>query len=193
VVIKDVEEKTGVSSRLILSMVAVEQLRLYHTERQTFKELFKPLKILGTQTQFSWGIAGIKESTAIEIEGHLKNKDSLYYPGKEYENLLDFKTPDISQERFYRLTDYKDRSYQYLYVALFLKELEAGWKNSGFDISDRPEILATLFNIGFANSNPKADPQIGGAEIGIKGKDYSFGRLAGEVYYSEELTDIFPR
>ncbi len=191
-VINAAAKKADISPRLIMSIVAVEQLRLYYTERQTFKELFKPLKILGTQTQFSWGIAGIKESTAIEIENYLRDKNSVYYPGDKYQSLLDFNTNDVSQERFFRLTDYRDRSYQYLYVALFLKEIIAGWQNAGFDLGDRPEILATLFNIGFANSRPNADPKIGGAEIAIQDHTYNFGRLAGEIYYSDELIDAFP-
>ncbi len=191
--LKKTEESTGVDARVIMSIIAVEQLRMYYSDRDTFKEMFIPLKVLGTGTQFSWGIAGIKEETAIEIEEYLKNKDSLYYPGEEYENLLDFKTENISEERYTRLTNPNDRSYQYLYTALFVKEIAAGWKKAGFDIGKRPEILATLFNIGFANSRPNKDPKMGGGEFDIQNRTYSFGRLAGEIYYSTELTDVFPR
>jgi hypothetical protein len=34
---------------------------------------------------------------------------------------------------------------------------------------------------------------MGGAEITIGTQNYSFGGLAGEFYYSDLLTDIFPR
>lgn len=192
IVLKDVESKTGINARLITSIVAVEQLRMYFSQRETFKEVFSPLKILGTQTQFSWGIAGIKEDTAIQIENNLRDQTSPYYLGKQYENILDFKTSDPKTERFERLTDYTNRYYQYLYSALYLKEISTEWQKSGFDISNRPEILATLFNIGFSKSKPNESPEIGGAEIDIGSDKYSFGRLAGEIYYSNELIDLFP-
>jgi hypothetical protein len=66
------------------------------------------------------------------------------------------------------------------------------WKKSGFDISDRPEILATLFNVGFEISVPKSNPSVGGSTIKINGKEYTFGALAYEYYYSGEMEDHFP-
>lgn len=191
-VLEKVEIETGVPSRLVVSVVLVEQLRLFNSEREVFKQVFAPLKILGTQSQFSWGVSGIKPETAKLTEKYLKDKTSIYYMGTEYENILDFKTEKIDEERFARLTNFKDRYYSYLYTAIHIKELAMGWKNSGFDISNKPEILGTLFNIGFENSVPKADPIMGGAEIDINGINYSFGRLAGEFYYSTELEE-FPR
>lgn len=192
-VLSKVENDSGVPSRLIVSVVLVEQLRLFHSEREVFKQVFAPLKILGTQSQFSWGVSGIKEKTAVAIENNLKDKNSIYYLGVNSEHLLDFKTSDIDSERFTRMTDYKDRYYSYMYTALYIKEIASGWKKSGFDISQKPEILATLFNIGFEHSVPKANPDIGGAEIDINGTQYSFGRLAMEFYYSDELINLYPK
>jgi hypothetical protein len=192
-VLSKVENDSGVPSRLIVSVVLVEQLRLFHSDREVFKQVFAPLKILGTQSQFSWGVSGIKEKTAVAIENNLKDKNSIYYLGADSEKLLDFKTSDIDSERFTRLTDYKDRYYSYLYTALYIKEVATGWKKSGFDISQKPEILATLFNIGFEHSVPKANPDIGGAEISINGIQYSFGRLGMEFYYSDELINLYPK
>ncbi len=191
--LKRVEGETGISSRLIVSMIAVEQLRLFYSEREVFKQVFAPLKLLGNQTQFSWGIAGIKEETAKQIEAHLKDTSSPYYLGKQYETYLDFKTNNIDQERFERITDPKNRYFAYLYAALYLKQFEKGWQSKGFPISQRTDILGTLYNIGFNHSDPKADPQVGGAEIEIENTIYSFGRLAGEIYNSGELIEYFPR
>ena len=36
-------------------------------------------------------------------------------------------------------------------------------ENPDFDISQRPEIIATLYNIGYEHSQPKADPKSGGS------------------------------
>lgn len=192
-VLKRVEGETGINARTIVSTLIVEQLRLFYSERQTFKEVFAPLKILGTQSQFSWGVAGIKPDTAKQIEQNLKNPNSPYYLGVEFENYLNFKTEDTDKERFARMTDYEDRYFSYLYSALYLKEIKVGWKKSGFPIDTNIGVLATLFNIGFENSKPKSNPEIGGAEIEINGKIYSFGGLAKEFYDSNELIEYFPR
>ncbi|MFA6158710.1 MAG: hypothetical protein WC763_03780 [Candidatus Paceibacterota bacterium] len=184
---------SGISSRIIVANMAVEQLRLFHTDRELFKAVFAPLKILGNQSQFSWGVMGIKQDTARMIESSLKDASSPFYPGVTYEKLLDFKTADHDSERFARLTDEKSRFYSYLYAGLYVKEVVEQWRTAGYDVSDRPEILSTLFNIGFGRSVPKKDPQVGGAAIDIAGKTYSFGGLAGEFYRSEELIKEFPR
>jgi len=89
-----------------------------------------------------------------------------------------------------RLTDPHNHYYSYLYTALLLKEEMTQWQSAGYPIDNRPEILATLFNIGFSHSTPNADPQTGGATITINGEDYTFGSLAFSFYYSNELTDF---
>lgn len=176
-----------IDPRLAISPLVVEQLRLFSSDREIFKEIFSPLKILGTQNQFSWGVMGIKEDTAKQIEQNLVDKDSAFYLGEDYEHLLDFSTDNHDLERFSRLTNEKDRYYSYLYGALYQKQLIEQWKNSGIDISKRPEIISTLFNIGFSNSKPNPDPQTGGSIVNVGGVDYSFGGLAAQFYYSDEL------
>ena len=113
--------------------------------------------------------------------------------GPEYEHLLDFKTQNTDQERFARITDNNNHYYAYLYAALFNKEIISQWQKAGFDISNRPEILSTLFNIGFEHSKPNANPQVGGAELNINNKTYSFGGLSSEFYNSNEFLTDFPQ
>ncbi len=183
----------GVSPRLIVSNLVAEQLRLFFTEREAYKQFFYPLKILGPQTQFSWGVMGMKEETAIPVENHLKDPASPFYLGPTYEHLLDFSTDNIQTERFTRMTDQYDHYYSYLYAGLYLKQIQTQWKRAGHPIDERVDILATLYNIGFERSVPKANPQVGGAAIVLGSKTYSFGGLASEFYTSNLLTDIFPR
>lgn len=190
-VIYEVAKDADINSRLIVAQLVPEQLRLFHDNRELFKKIFSPLQILGNQNQFSWGIVGIKRETAIEIEQHLKDKASFYYLGKQYEHILDFKTNNPGQERFSRITDEKNHYYPYLYTALYLKQIIKQWGTAGYNISDKPDILSTLYNIGFSHSLPNANPSSGGAEITINGKIYSFGSLANEFYLSDELTDHF--
>jgi hypothetical protein len=183
----------GVPARLIVAQLMVEQLRFFTDDRESFKKFFEPLKILGSETQFSWGVMGMKEATAIEVEQNLQNPASPFYLGAEYAHLLDFSTSDPKQERFARMTDQHDHYFSYLYATLFLREVEAQWKSAGYDISARPEIISTLYNIGFANSHPNANPQSGGATITIGTQTMSFGTLAAQFYNSNELLDEFPK
>jgi hypothetical protein len=193
IVLNRVEKETGIKGRLLASILFVEQMRLFTSDRELFKKVFEPLKILGVQSQFSWGILGLKQETLIQIEKNLRDTASPFYLGPDFETALDFRTTKPDEERFERVTDTRDHYYAYLYAALFLKQIENQWQKAGFDIAGRPEILATLYNIGFIHSIPKADPQAGGAEIEIAGTKYSFGRLAYEFYYSDELTEEYGR
>jgi hypothetical protein len=187
----------GVPARLIVENLVAEQLRLFFTERESYKQFFFPLKILGSQTQFSWGVMGMKEATAIQVEQNLKDPTSPYYPGFMYIRLLDFPTTasstDISQQRFARMTAEHDHYYSYLYAGLYIKEVETQWAKAGFPIDANPAVIATLFNIGFAHSSPNANPQVGGAEIDLGTNKYSFGGLAADFYNSDLLADVFPK
>lgn len=184
---------SGVPARLIAANLVAEQLRLFFTEREAYKQFFYPLKILGPQSQFSWGVMGMKEDTAIQVEQNLTNPASPYYLGSEYEHKLDFTTADIKTERYTRMTDQYNHYWSYLYAGLYLKQIATQWERAGFPIDTRPEILSTLYNIGFRYSVPKADPQVGGAAITLSDGTRSFGGLAAEFYTSDLLTDILPR
>lgn len=194
-VIKRAAEDAGVHPRLIVANLVTEQLRLFFTEREAYKQFFYPLKILGPQTQFSWGVMGMKEETALPTEAHLKDRASPFYLGRQYEHRLDFPsgTEDVKAARFTRMTDQHDHYWSYLYAGLYLKQVTMQWRMAGYPIDGKVGILSTLYNIGFERSVPKADPQVGGAAIEIAGTTYSFGGLAEEFYYSALLTDIFPR
>jgi hypothetical protein len=197
-VAKDVElvdsvaQQTDVEGRLIVSCLVGEQIRLFNSDREAYKKWISPLKILSVESMFSFGVTGIKEQTAIQIEEHLKNPKSVYYLGEKYEHLLDFKTANPTQERISRLTDFHNHYYSYLYAAIFLKQVKMQWERAGFPIDHRPEILVTLFNVGYPQSVPKAHPKVGGSTIKIKDKAYTFGAVAYQFYYSGELYDLFP-
>jgi hypothetical protein len=178
--------------RVMVSTLMVEQLRLYFTQRELYQKYFEPLKILANAYKVSLGVMSIKEETGRQIELHLKDTSSPYYLGKEYETILDY-PPGVDQprERYNRLSS-DDHYWNYLYGALYLKQLQVQWQRAGHDISNRPEIIGTLFNVGFSQSEPNASPKVGGSTIVIDGQEYSFGRLAFEFYYSGEMSQEFP-
>lgn len=182
----------GIEPRTIVAAGFVEQMRLYFTQREVYEKFFRPLKVLGNATQFAWGVMAIKEVAAIDIERHLRDAHSSYYLGADKANLLDFTGTGVAAERFARLTDEKNHYYSYLYGGLELQQMIVQWQRAGFDISHRPEILATLYNIGFSRSKPNASPQVGGSTLNIADTEYTFGALAFEFYYSGEMLDVFP-
>ncbi len=193
-VIMDVSGKTGVSGRMIASAVIPEQLRFFSSNREVFKRYFEPLKLLVSLSKFSLGVSGIKQETADAIEKHAQDVNSPFYPGPGYAELLAYgEGVDHDTELFNRLTDEKNHYYSYLYTAIFLKEIEMHWQRAGYDVSARPDVLVTLFNLGFNASEPKENPQVAGATITQGGRQYSFGYLGTLFYQSDELFSTFPR
>ncbi|MBY0110765.1 hypothetical protein K2Y00_02060 [Patescibacteria group bacterium] len=193
-IIARVSEETGVNARLIAAVVIPEQIRFFTSEREVFKRYFEPLKILGSLSQFSLGVSGMKQETAQLVEQYAYDPTSPLYPGDGMSALIAYpEGVDRDTELYNRLTDDENHYYSYLYTALFLKEIQMQWEHAGFSLSNSPDIQVTLFNIGFANSKPNANPQIGGAPITVGGTTYSFGDLGGRFYRSHELTELFPR
>lgn len=192
ILIDSAAKAMDIEPRLIVSVLLGEQMRLFNSSREVYKSVIRPLKILSVEAKFSLGVTGIKEETAIKAERFLKDSTSEFYAGKKYQHMLDFYSADPTTERYDRLVNYRNHYYSYLYAAVILKQVKQQWKKCGYDISDRPEILATLFNVGYEWSKPKPNPSVGGSHIEINGKSYTFGALAYEFYYSGEMAEVFP-
>ncbi|HVU80152.1 MAG TPA: hypothetical protein VHD37_02190 [Candidatus Paceibacterota bacterium] len=189
-----VSAETGIPARMIAAVVVPEQMRFFTSNREVFKRYFEPLKILGSLSQFSLGVSGIKEDTAKAIEAYAADPSSAFYPGAGMSALIEYAPgADRDAELYNRLTDAKDHYYSLLYTALYIKEVEMQWARAGFDISDKPGTIATLFNIGFANSHPNAAPRTAGAGITAGGQTYAYGELGAEFYASNELSDVLPK
>ena len=183
---------TGVEPRLIVGCLIGEQIRLFNSKREMFKKYLGPVKVLSVQSQFSYGVNGIKDFTAEAVEQHLQDPTSEFYMGQAYEHLLDFETEDHETERYNRLVDYRNHLYSYIYTGCILHQTMLQWRRAGFDISDRPDILFTLFNVGFSQSVPKANPVAGGSHINVGDRNYTFGAIGFDFYYSGEMAEAFP-
>ena len=191
-VINRAANDAGVPARSIIAAVIGEQFRFFGARRESFKNYFEPLKILASLSQTSYGIAGIKPKTVMQIENNLKDKSSVYYLGQQMEHVLDYKNGRNESEVMTRITNTKDPYYSYLYVGLYIKQIQNQWKNAGYNVDDSPEVYTTLYNLGFYFSKPNDNPKAGGSMIKVSGVDYTYGDLGYEFYYSGELSDIFP-
>ena len=192
--IRKAGELTGVDPRLIAACTVGEQMRLFNSRREDVKRYLGPA-VMSVQSQFSLGVNGIKDFTAAAVEKNLKDSTSVYYMGKKYEHILDYdnsQMEDITSSRFNRLVNYRDHLYSFIYTGCILHQTMLQWKRAGYDISDRPDVLCTLFNLGFIASNPNPDPKCGGSHVSVGGRIYTFGVLGNDFYYSGELADEFP-
>ena len=190
----------GVEPRMIVACLVGEQVRLFNSRRERFKNVVAPLKTLALETNSSYGVTGIKERTAQNIEYYLKDAKSSYYCGSKYEHILDYDSTinynnqhnDTMSLRVKRLVQYKDHYYSYLYAGIFIRQIATQWQKAGYPIDDRPEILASIFNLGYNKSKPKKNPAVGGSNFMIRDKEYTFGGVAYDFYYSGELLEEFP-
>lgn len=200
--IDSVSRLTGVESRLIVMCLVGEQVRMFNSGREKFKQYVMPYSRLLMPTNRGYGVTGILKNTALKIESNLFDRSSKFYAGEYFEHTVNVNDsfPEVINDTLeahqfktiQRLIKGGDHYYSYLYTAYFLRQFQAHWEREGFDLSNRPEILGTLFNLGYQKSVPKKNPEVGGSTFAIGGKDYTFGGLCFEFYYSGELLDEFP-
>ncbi len=192
--IKKAGEITGVDPRLIVACTVGEQIRLFNSKREDLKRYLGPA-VMNVQSQFSFGVNGIKDFTAAKVEANLKDSTSEYYMGKRYEHILDYDTSEVHDKetaRFNRLVDYRNHLYSYIYTGCILHQTMLQWERAGYSIADRPDVLCTLFNLGFVASKPNPEPRCGGSHVSVHGKVYTFGVLGNDFFYSGELSKEFP-
>ena len=200
--IDSVSRLTGVESRTIIVCVIAEQLRMFNSGREKFKEYVYPFTNLLLPTNRGYGVSGILEHTAFRIERTLQQPKNEFYPGDYFRYVINFRDsfPDrvvdtIAAHKhkvIQRLIQGGQHFYSYLYTALLLRQYQSQWERAGFSLANRPEVLGTLFNLGYEKSKPKKDPQVGGSNFIIGEKEYTFGGICFEFYYSGELQKEFP-
>lgn len=167
---------------LIKAAIMTEQLRWLTTYRGIFKQILASNKYIMVMSQFSYGIWGIKEATALEVEERFSQNDSrLYdtffaYDSTEYSS---------STQRKARLTDTSNYYYQIAYIAGALSMYQHQWQQAGYDISRNSWILLTLYNVWYKEPNPH--PSIWWATLTIGGEKYSFGSLSLMLYYFMQI------
>ena len=200
--IDSVSRLTGVESRIIVMCVVGEQLRMFNSGREKFKQYVYPYSRLILPSNRGYGVSGILEHTALRIESTLFNEKDPFYPGDYFQQTINVRDsfPEVindsisshKHKTIQRLIKGGDHYYSYLYTAFLMRQFQSHWERNGFDLSNRPEILGTLFNLGYQKSKPKKNPEVGGSTFKIGEKDYTFGGLCFEFYYSGELQDAFP-
>jgi hypothetical protein len=176
-IIISTSETFNISSRLLASVIYADRRMNYNLLDNA---LDKSIAMKGRDN--SIGIAQVKVSTANWIERQIHNPNSAYYLGEEFERLI----PNFSsrEETINNLSDsVLNLTYASAYISMIIKR----WKNSGFDISDKIEIVATLYNLGSMKRNgaerlPHNNPS-----------PNEYGIAALYFYESDLLISVFPR
>lgn len=200
--IDSVSKLTGVESRFIVMCLVGEQVRMFNSGREAFKKYVTPFNHLILPTNRGYGVTGILEHTALKIEQNVFDKKSEFYAGDYFQHVVNLNDsfPELVNDTIashkhltiQRLIKRGDHYYSYLYTAFFLRQFQAHWLKAGFTLENRPEILGTLFNLGYHKSKPKKNPEVGGSNFKVGDIVYTFGGICYEFYYSGELQDYFP-
>lgn len=145
-----------VDSRMIKAILFTEKiqyeldgwLQLKKAFEDQFYELWLFVEKPAIWADLSMGYSNIKPSFAKET--HVRSK-AYALPLQLTENEID------------PFTYLKDPEKAIKIMVIACKVLEVEWERHQIDLSDRPEIIATLFNIGYKRSQPNSTPKSGGS------------------------------
>lgn len=200
--IDSVARMTGVEPRLLVMCLVGEQVRMFNSGREKFKQYVVPFSRLILPTNRGYGVTGILQNTALRIEKTLFDTKSPFYAGDYFQSCINVNDsfPELVNDTIeshkyktiQRLIKGGDHYYSYLYTAFLIRQYQAHWEKAGFTLAYRPEIIGTLFNLGYQKSKPSAHPKVGGSNFQVANRTYTFGGLCYEFYYSGELQNLFP-
>ncbi len=167
--IKYASETFDIDPIKLQSIIYVERTNNYNWQDEYFDDY---LAKKGQNS--SIGFCQIKMKTAYWIECQLADGSSEFYPGKEYQNIL-----QVSQSPQEIINKLKDDQTNLLYASAYIRIIQSYWKKHGYVINNRVDIIATIFSYGMFSRQtgeplkPNADPQPN--SFGVKAlKAYKF-------------------
>jgi hypothetical protein len=107
----------------------------------------------------SIGFCQVKLKTAYWVEVQLNDSSSIYWPGKEYANIL-----SVSQSPKELIAKLENDSLNIMYAAAYFRIIQSRWERAGHSINDRADILGTLYSTGIFNPDgterlPRTNPE----------------------------------
>lgn len=167
-VILQAAREMELSPRLVALPALCEQLRRAESFRDRYKRMFGQFIPTGTQ---SMGVTGVKPETVRRLSKWCEPR---------FRHLVD----SIPDEEIARRLQSGNHLWAYRYAALCLRSIRAQWAEAGVDLSQRPEILMTIYNLGMNKCPPRPNPQAGGAIFTLDDVEYTFGSFSWEFYWS---------
>ena len=172
--IENVSKIFNIDKKLIISCIAVEQVRYLTTQRWYLKTLIKSNKLI-TFSKFSFWLGWIKVFTARKIQKDIKNYNKNIYN--------DYFSQDDGLVDSAMIKKLESTSWSILYVWWLIYNIEQKRKLAWYDINERPWVIATLYNMWNPDKKiPHSNPNVGWTIIYINGKKYYFGQIAYLIY-----------
>jgi len=174
----------GINARTVGGVIYVEMFRSLTTPKGYIEK--KMLGYIGGRILLSiknatYGVGQMTSTEMMNCIQNLKDPNSPFYLGEKFSNYLSLddyeKALEHTEEEHYGVihTEDKNAYIQIKFAAAMIAQFSQQWKNAGFDISKKPEILGTLYNLGFKKSHPHKNPKSGGTMNFIFGKSVNFG------------------
>ncbi len=154
--IKEASGKFNIDYKNLSSVIFVERTLNYNWEDDALDEILADAGL-----NSSIGFCQVKMKTAYWIEKQISDSTSTFYPGKNYENIL-----NLSGSPKEIILKLENDSLNILYAAAYIKIMQNRWKNEGFPIGNKPQIIGTLYSTGLfhpngeerkPNKNPKSN------------------------------------
>lgn len=170
-IIKKASRLFNIDYRILCSIIYSERTLNFNWEDEALDII-----IAKSGLNSSIGFCQIKIKTAYWIENQLSDITSVYYPGNNYQRII-----SISESKIEIIKKLENDTINILYAAAYLRIIISRWMKEDIFISDRPDILGTLYSSGlfysdgserFPNNKPKSN-HFGKRVIEIYKKLYS--------------------
>jgi len=167
-------KKLDINQRLLASVIYAE-LRLNVNLLDSFERVFASL---GSNT--STGLAQIRINTAKWIIDTVSDSNSCYSLEPQF-----YKWVPRYESRDDIIALLEKDSTNCLLAALHLRQIIKRWKRGGFDIENRPDIIATLYSYGLFNRDDTSE-----IAPHAKPRRNFFGKVAADFFYSEKTPEF---
>jgi len=155
-IIKKASRLFNIDYRILCSIIYSERTLNFNWEDEALDII-----IAKSGLNSSIGFCQIKIKTAYWIENQLSDITSVYYPGNNYQRII-----SISESKIEIIKKLENDTINILYAAAYLRIIISRWMKEDIFISDRPDILGTLYSPGlfysdgserFPNNKPKSN------------------------------------
>jgi hypothetical protein len=174
--IQQVSNIFQIDQKLLVSAIGVEQFRYLTTNRAYAKKMIKSNKHLTKFSKFSYGPWWIKVATAREIQDSVKKYNPEIYQ-KYFQE-------DVWLKNSALIEKLEDEFWGILYAWALIYSIQERWKQAWFDISHKPGVLITLYNMwNPKHKKPHANPDIWGSIIIVEWDKRYFWEIWELFYY----------
>lgn len=170
-------ERFNLPPRLVASVIYTER-----TLNVNWLESELDMLLAKTGYSSSIGMGQVKIHTAQWIEKKIWDTESDYYLGAAYRKFI-----PKSKDREELINRLKEPRWNLNYIASYLAMFCKRWKDAGYGIENRPDIIGTLYSLGPFRVSDKKERKPHGNP-----RPNHFGIVVKRFYDSQKLLDFYP-